>query len=65
MMHYCEYEFNRNLDAFCFCEEQENGTFVVGNGEYGNEVNFCPFCGKKAKIQLEELGFAIKKTEKD
>lgn len=25
----------------------KNG-FVIGNGEYGSTVNFCPWCGEKA-----------------
>lgn len=32
------------------CEEMENGELWVTNVEYCNQVNFCPFCGYKAKI---------------
>lgn len=30
------------------CVERDDGTFWVGNGEYANQVLFCPFCGSKA-----------------
>jgi hypothetical protein len=26
-------------------EDEKTGEFTVGNGEYGNEVRFCPECG--------------------
>lgn len=26
-------------------EDEKTGEFAVGNGEYGNEVRFCPECG--------------------
>ncbi len=26
---------------------EEDGKLWVGNGEYANTVNFCPFCGYK------------------
>ena len=30
------------------CEEDLKGRFWVGNGEYGSQVFFCPYCGAKA-----------------
>ena len=33
---------------------EENGKLFITNGEYSNQVNYCPFCGYKAKIQLKE-----------
>lgn len=31
------------------CTERADGSLWVDNGEYGSRVNFCPFCGFKAK----------------
>lgn len=36
----------------CIEYEYERGKFWVGNDEYCNQVNFCPFCGVKAPVQL-------------
>ncbi len=33
------------------CHEDVNGFLYVSNGEYGNFVAFCPFCGMKAKAE--------------
>ncbi len=33
------------------CWECEEGHFWVGNGEYQNQVDFCPFCGTKAPVR--------------
>jgi hypothetical protein len=41
-------------DAITDCDESSNGELWVGNGEYASQVNFCPFCGFKAKIQIEK-----------
>ncbi len=30
------------------CYENMAGEFWAGNGEYGSQVNYCPFCGAKA-----------------
>lgn len=35
------------------CYEDKEKLFVTNN-EYANQVNFCPFCGYKAKIQLSK-----------
>lgn len=35
------------------CIEREDGSFWVGNGEYGSRVNYCPFCGAEAPDQME------------
>lgn len=32
---------------------EENGEFYAGNGEYYTQVNYCPFCSKKATIQIK------------
>lgn len=35
--------------AILICEEREDGTLWVSNDEYSSRVNYCPFCGYKAK----------------
>lgn len=39
--------------AIDICCEEENGELWVNNGEYDSQVNFCPYCGYKAKIQID------------
>lgn len=36
----------------CHSDDKDLGVFWVGNGEYYNQVNFCPFCGEKAPKQI-------------
>lgn len=38
--------------AITACEEDDDGGFWAGNGEYESQVNFCPFCGEKAPKQI-------------
>lgn len=40
--------------AVDYCQENEHGELWVGNGEYASRVNFCPFCGYKAPLQVKE-----------
>lgn len=35
------------------CFEDPEGFFWVDNEEYGNQVNFCPYCGTKAPRAAE------------
>lgn len=35
-------------EALDSCVENEVGELWVGNGEYGSQVAFCPYCGFKA-----------------
>ncbi len=35
------------------CYESTDGGLYVTNGEFGNRVNYCPFCGYKAKILMK------------
>lgn len=55
-LHYCsEDDFFENGkkvnhgEAVHTCYEKESGYLVVCNSEYLNDVNYCPFCGYKAK----------------
>lgn len=41
------------------CEEREDGTLWVANSEYESQVNYCPWCGYRARVPVpvqEELG---------
>lgn len=40
------------------CEENEQGELLAGNERHWTQVNFCPFCGYKAKRQIAWLGDA-------
>ena len=42
-------------DAVGACYEKKDGTLWVDNGEYGSQVNFCPYCGYKAKVPAISL----------
>jgi len=46
-------------NAIDLCEGHEDGTFWVGNSEYGSQVNFCPFCGQKAPVQITGLEYEV------
>ena len=39
--------------AIGWCIEYPAGEFWVSNGEYASQVNYCPYCGTKAPIQVE------------
>jgi hypothetical protein len=58
-IHYCDppvgYSIQRDrpyMEAFDQVYVQEDGSVWIGNGEYVSQVNFCPWCGKKAEKQL-------------
>lgn len=48
--HYCEADlpFEVYGAAISYAYEDAEGRFCVSNGEYGSQVNYCPFCGTKA-----------------
>lgn len=48
--------------AVNLCREDHNGTYWVGNGEYASQVNYCPFCGKKAPTQIKDEDFEIQEN---
>jgi len=52
--HKCEGELPKDGygAAINICIELKNGELWVGNGEYGSQVNYCPFCGKEALIKI-------------
>lgn len=62
MPHSCDWTYKDSpklppywADAIVRCTEDAQGRLLVDNGEseeYGNQVNFCPFCGYKAPEQV-------------
>lgn len=55
MSHFCEIKTKSGMYgcAIMNCEEDEEGHFWVGNGEYDSQVNYCPQCGEKAPTPAE------------
>ena len=49
--HHCGSRCFADGEAVCECYE-ENGKLFVVNGEYKSQVNYCPFCGYKAKVLI-------------
>ncbi len=35
------------------CYKDKDGRFIIDNGEYVQQVNYCPECGIKAPTQIE------------
>lgn len=54
MTHSCDgrLPYDGHGDAIDNCYELPDGTIWVGNGEYASRVNFCPYCGHKASVQM-------------
>jgi hypothetical protein len=48
----CDFPYEGYGEAITYCEELEDGTLWVGNGEYDSQVNFCPNCGYEAKKKV-------------
>ena len=46
-------KYTRYGNAIYDCFEDDEGRLITQGEEYGNQVNFCPFCGYKAKVQIE------------
>jgi hypothetical protein len=59
MRHYCKRVMYGGLGTDLYgsaiedCREDDAGRLWVDNGEYATQVNFCPYCGYPAKIQVE------------
>jgi len=64
MNHYCK-DNNPSYAiygiAVYYCTEHDDGTLWIGNDEYENQINFCPFCGYKAKSSKAELKKEVKR----
>ena len=54
-LHRCEerYDSTQCGPAIDYCYEERDGTLWAGNGEYESMVNYCPFCGRKARKPAE------------
>lgn len=64
-LHRCEpgFDFSEGEMVFCSggtngaaitrCMDNGDGRLWVGNSEYSNQVNYCPFCGFRARVQVE------------
>ena len=39
--------------AITYCYEDVDGKLWVTNEEYASQVNFCPYCGFKARVEVE------------
>ena len=56
--HYCEMptwsEVEMAGSAIDYCKEYDDEKLFAGNTEYESQVNFCPICGYKAKIQISK-----------
>jgi len=50
-----QFESGRYGEAVRYCEEQADGKLWVSNGEYDSQVNYCPFCGYAAAVQVERF----------
>lgn len=52
-LHKCNFYSESRIygPAVDVCFEQDDGSLWVGNGEYSSRINFCPFCGYKARTQ--------------
>ena len=40
--------------AISYCYEDADGKLWITNEEYASQVNFCPYCGFKAKVEVKE-----------
>ena len=55
--HYCKLDSpcSKAGEAIDYCvEDDDDGTLWAGNCEYDSQVNYCPVCGYKAKVQVTE-----------
>jgi hypothetical protein len=52
--HRCEWKLPHKAhgEAIESCIEDEEGRFWVDNTEYASQVNYCPYCGAKAPVQV-------------
>lgn len=59
MTHQCSLESPSRAhgEAITLCREDGDGTFWAGNSEYESQVNYCPMCGAKAPVQMNEYSF--------
>ena len=52
-MHYCAGALpSRKYSGALYHCTEESGRLWVQNDEYASQVNYCPYCGYKAPVQL-------------
>jgi len=61
-LHKCEYDMPSDYygPAIGQCLEKDGCFWVYSEEEYANIVNYCPFCGVKAPVQVP-LRFEVRK----
>lgn len=61
---FCESKFHNQKEghfggSIIYCckssAENENGELWAGNGILDSQVNYCPYCGFRAKVQMKEI----------
>ena len=40
--------------AITYCYEDVDGKLWITNEEYASQVNFCPYCGREAKVEVRK-----------
>ncbi len=50
-------DYKRRLygEAIAYCYEYDDGLLIVENDEYVSQVNYCPYCGYKAKVTFGKI----------
>jgi len=53
-LHFCKLKtpFDAYGDAISYCYEKLDGTLWISNIEYASQINYCPYCGYKAKKNI-------------
>lgn len=53
--HQCDYNLSHGAygPAIESTYELDDNTLWVGNSEYASQVNYCPYCGYKAQVQVQ------------
>jgi hypothetical protein len=46
--------------ALTYVEVDKDGKMWIGNGEYSSQVNFCPFTGTPAPLQMKVIDYESK-----
>ncbi len=48
--------------AIDHCIKNKKGELWSGNGEYGSQVNYCPYCGYEAEIKTVYIPPGVEKS---
>lgn len=55
-LHNCEPFMGDANETVTYCKEQTDGSLWVGRDMGATRVNYCPFCGHRARVQVEWVG---------